>query len=180
MRKLVAGFASSVDDYIEGPNREYDWILIDKEIDFNEQAKRFDTYFMGRLSYEAIKSMGGTGTKNTKHYVFSNTLSSVDKNYILINRNVKEEVIRIKEQEGKDIALWGGASLLASLLDLKLVNEIEIAFIPVLLGKGKPMVDVLKDKVWLTFLKSKAYSNGTLSVSYAVEYKSPKKKKSKS
>lgn len=46
MRKIVAGFASSVDGYIEGSNGEYDWILIDKEIDFAEEAKRFDTYFL--------------------------------------------------------------------------------------------------------------------------------------
>ena len=44
MRKIIAGFASSVDGYIEGPNKEYDWILIDKELNIGEQMKRFDTF----------------------------------------------------------------------------------------------------------------------------------------
>jgi dihydrofolate reductase len=61
--------------------------------------------------------------------------------------------------------------LLASLLNLQVVDEISISFIPVLLGKGKPMVDVLQEKVWLEFISSRRYGNGTLSVKYAVRYK---------
>jgi len=171
MRKLIAGFASSVDGYIEGPYGEYDWILIDKEIDFAEQAKQFDTYFFGRKSYEAAIAMGSSPAKKIKNYVFSTTLTSVDKNFTLINGNIQEQIVAMKQQKGKDIALFGGASLLASLLNLQLVDEMVIAFIPVLLGKGKPMVDVLTEKVWLTFLHSRTYSNGTLQVSYAISYK---------
>ncbi len=168
MRKLVAGFAASVDGYIEGPHKEYDWILIDKEIDFAEQAKRFDAYFFGRKTYEMALPMGGKPTPGIKNYVFSNTLTTVDKNYELVKGELKEEVIKIKQQEGKDIAVFGGASLLASLLDLELVDEISISFIPVMLGQGKPMVDVLTQKVWLKYVRSKSYSNGTLIVTYEV------------
>ena len=155
MRKLVAGFAASVDGYIEGPNKEYDWILIDKEIDFAEQAKRFDAYFFGRKTYEMALPMGGKPTPGIK-------------NYELVKGELKEQVVTIKQQDGKDIAVFGGASLLASLLDLELVDEINISFIPVLLGRGKPMVDVLTQKVWLKYLLSKSYSNGTLMVTYEV------------
>jgi riboflavin biosynthesis pyrimidine reductase len=68
------------------------------------------------------------------------------------------------------MAVFGGANLLASLLNLQLVDEISVSFIPVLLGSGKPMVDFLTKKVWLEFISSKRYGNGTLVVKYAVNY----------
>ena len=170
MRKIVAGFAASVDGYIEGPQGEYDWILIDEKIDFAEQMKRFDAFFFGRRSYEAALKMNSKPAKGVTNYVFSRTLETVDKNFVLVRGDTREEVEALRRQKGKDIAVFGGASLLASLLDLRLVDEMTVSFIPVLLGKGKPMVEVLKEKVWLSFLSSKRYGNGTLSVTYAVRY----------
>lgn len=170
MRKIVAGFASSVDGYIEGPNGEYDWILVDKEMDFAEQAKRFDTYLFGRKSYEAVVAMGSRPTPGVTNFVFSNTLQFVNEHYTLIRGDIKEQVVKIKQREGKDIALYGGASLLASLFDLQLVDEFIVTTIPVLLGKGKPMVGVLAEKVGLQLLHHRSYSNGTLQVSYTVRY----------
>ena len=134
MRKLVAGFAASVDGYIEGPNGEFDWIIIDEKIDFAEYFKRFDAFFFGRKTYEAALAMFSKPTKGVANYVFSNTLKEAHPNFLLLNGDIKETVKSLKQQEGKDIALYGGASLLASLLDLGLVDEISISFIPVLLG----------------------------------------------
>jgi dihydrofolate reductase len=169
MRKLVAGFAASLDGYIEGPNKEYDWILIDKEIDFAEISKRFDTYLFGRSTYEMVSPMGGKPNPGIKNYVYSKTLTTVTKNYELITSDLKQHVQQLKQQDGKDIAIFGGASLLSSLLDLRLVDEISISYIPVLLGQGKPMVDVLNKKVWLKYKSSKNYSNGTLLATYEVK-----------
>lgn len=170
MRKLVAGFAASIDGYIEGPNGEYDWIIIDDKIDFAAGMKRFDTFFFGRRSYEAAKAMFEKASPGIRNYVFSNTLKTVDENFILLGGEVESVVQSLKQQPGKDIALYGGANLLASLLNYKLVDELSISYIPVLLGKGKPMVDVLTAKVWLRFNNSRRYQNGTLIVNYAVCY----------
>ena len=170
MRKLIAGFAASLDGYITGPRGEYDWILVNEEIDFAEMAKRYDTYFYGKKTYEDMLKMGSSAFPSThKHYVFSTTLSGIQFNCILVNNNIKKTVISIKEQEGKDISLFGGASLLASMLDMKLVDEIEISIIPVLLGQGKPMVDVLSAKVWLDLVSYKRYENGTVSLKYLIK-----------
>ena len=168
MRKIVAGFAVSLDGYIEGPNGEYDWILIDKEVDFAELNKRYDTYLYGRRTYEAARAMGQPPSKKDTHYVFSTTLAEVDKGFTLVRGNVKEEVLSIKAQPGKDIALFGGAGLLATLLNLGLVDEISISIIPVLLGRGKPMVEQLDQKGWLTLVGTKTYSNGTVQLTYTV------------
>ena len=177
MRKIISGFACSLDGYITGPNGEYDWILINDEMDFAEQMKRYDTFLIGRKTYDTMRGMSGPPTPDIKNYVFSKTLTSVDKNFILVKGDIETEVKKIKEQPGKEIAVFGGASLLASLLDLKLVDQIEIAIIPVLLGAGKPMVDVLKQKVWLTFISSRNYSNGTVQICYAVNYNNQKSKR---
>jgi dihydrofolate reductase len=171
MRKIVAGFAASVDGYIEGPHGEYDWILIDEKIDFAEEMRRFDAFFFGRKSYEAALKMGSSPQKESTNYVFSNTLKKAVQNFVLINGNIEDKVNAIKRQEGKDIAVFGGASLLASLLNLKLVDEISISFIPVLLGRGKPMVEVLQEKIWLRFISSKRYGNGTVVIKYGISYK---------
>ncbi len=162
MRKVVAGFAASADGYIAGLHDEYDWILIDQEIDFAEQAKRFGAYLYGRRSYEMVKGMGSGPNGGMQHYVFSTTLTDVAAGYTLVNEDLKSKVLHLKEQPGKDIAVFGGASLLASLLDVQLVDEISISVIPVLLGSGKPMVAALGRKVWLAHKTSKTYKNGTV------------------
>jgi dihydrofolate reductase len=173
MRKIVSGFAASLDGYIEGPKGEIDWILIDKEIDFAEQMKRFDTYLFGRKTYETmLPSMATNPAPGALNYVFSKTLQSVQGNFILCKEDIGKKVAELKNAKGKDIAVFGGAVLLASLLDLKLVDEISICYIPVLLGKGKPMVDVLSDKVWLSLTKTKTYQNGSVQVYYDVRYSS--------
>lgn len=170
MRKIVAGFAASLDGLIEGPKGEYDWILIDPAIDFAAQQQRFDTYFYGRKTYEMVKGSGNAAGRGLAHYVFSNTLAQTAGSFQLVKGDLKSAVDRIREQPGKDIAVFGGASLLASLLDLQLVDEVSVAVIPVLLGAGKPMVAALKEKVWLTLLDTKSYGNGTVQVTYAVHY----------
>ncbi len=170
MRKIISGFAASLDGYINGPNGEIDWILIDKEIDFAEEMKRFDTFLYGRISYEEVLKFGIQEMPGTKNYVFSTTLEEADKNFILVKENVEQVVKELKEQDGKDISLFGGAKLLAALINMKLVDEISVAVIPVLLGLGKPMVDVLKNNISLELLNTKTYSNGTVRLTYNVRY----------
>jgi dihydrofolate reductase len=171
MRKIISGFAASLDGYIEGPHGEFDWIRIDPEVDFAEQMKRFDAYLYGRNTYEMVNGSRIKPASNAKHYVVSNTLTAVAKGYTLINGDVKSQLTALKQHDGKDIAVFGGAMLLASLLDLQLVDEISISVIPVLLGNGKPMVAVLKEKVWLDYEASKTYGNGTVQLTYKVRYK---------
>jgi dihydrofolate reductase len=100
----------------------------------------------------------------------SNTLPKAEKGFVLMSGDIGTQINSLKQQQGKDMAVFGGAGLLTSLLNLKLVDELSISFIPVLLGSGKPMVSVLDEKVWLSFINSKRYGNGTLSVTYAVNY----------
>ena len=168
MRKIVAGFAISLDGYIEGPNGEYDWIVVDRDFDFAGHMKRFDTFFFGRNSYDKLLQSNSVSFPGIKNYVFSNLLDSVDKNFTLLKGDINKLVIEIKKKDGKDIAVYGGANLLSSLLDLNLVDELIMSIIPVILGQGKPMVDILKQRVFLTLIETKKFSSGTVQLRYQV------------
>lgn len=171
MRKIVAGFAMSLDAFIEGPNGEYDWIVMDKDFDFAGHMKRFDTFLFGRKSYEKLKQAGNLSFPGIKNYVFSNSLTKADKDFTLLKGDIHKSVMEIKEQNGKDIAVYGGANLLSSLLDLNLVDELNMSVIPVILGQGKPMTDILEQRVYLKLLETKKFSSGTVQLIYQVQQK---------
>jgi dihydrofolate reductase len=171
MRKIVAGFAISLDGYIEGPNGEYDWIMMDNDFDFAGHMKRFDSFFFGRNSYEKLLQQGNISFPGIKNYVFSNSLKTVDKNFTLLKGDINKLVADIKKQDGKDIAVYGGANLLSSLLDLNLVDELTMSVIPVVLGQGKPMTGILKQRVYLTLIEIKKFSSGTVQLIYQVREK---------
>jgi len=170
MRKVIAGFAVSLDGYMEGPNGEYDWMLEKPapEFDFVTSAQNFDTFLIGRKTYEKLISFGEPPFKGYKNYVFSRTLQSTAPGYALISENVEEMIKTLKIQSGKDIAIYGGADLLASLLNLKVVDEISMTLVPILLGAGKPLVGMLNDREWLDLKDVKTYSNGNIQLTYNV------------
>jgi dihydrofolate reductase len=168
MRKIIAGFAMSLDGFIDGPGRENGWIVMDKGFDFAAYMKRFDAFFFGRKSWEKLSQQGYATFPGIKSYVFSNTLAP-DPKFTLVKGDIKKHVLGIKEEKGKDIAVYGGANLLSGLLDLKLVDELLMSVIPVVIGQGKPMVDVLKDRVYLTLVETKQLASGTVQLRYHVK-----------
>jgi len=175
MRKIVAGFATSIDGFIEGPKGEIDWIIYDKE-QFKELAqhwKRMDAMFYGRKTYEAALKMskGAKGKQSNpfahmKHYVFSNTLKKVEQGYILVSGDTKAEVEKIRNQPGKEIAVFGGAELLSSLLNMDLVDELSLAICPVLLGKGKSFFPFIEKRIEWEVKEVKTYKSGLISITY--------------
>lgn len=177
MRKLIAGFATSIDGYIEGPNGEIDWIIYDKD-HFKELAgswKKIDAMFHGRKTYEASLVMQKGSKKqsnpfaNMKHYVFSNTLKKVEPGYILVSGDLKKEVTKIKSEPGKEIAVFGGSLLVSSLLNLGLVDELSLAICPALLGNGKPFFPDIKKRIDFTLKKAKSYPSGLVYLTYVLK-----------
>src|SRR5215472_15250339 len=98
MRLVRYGGAMSLDAYIAGPNGEYDWIIMDPEIDFREIYSRFDTLLMGRRTFELTMSQGGTGlTPGMETVVVSRTLRPQDYPGItVVADNVEEAVNRLR------------------------------------------------------------------------------------
>jgi dihydrofolate reductase len=163
----------SLDGYIAGLNGEHDWIVMDPDIDFQAMSDRFDTYLMGRRTYEVSRGMGGGGsTAGTKVFVFSRTLRQADHPRVTIVSDDTAKVLdRLREQPGKDIWLFGGGVLFQSLLDLRQVDAVEVGVIPVLLGGGIPLLRPPAKQAKLKLEKSRVYSkSGTVGLEYSVDY----------
>jgi dihydrofolate reductase len=169
MRKVILPLAVSLDGYIEGPNGEYDWCFTDQDYGMSEFFKRVDSVFMGRKSYELALSLGDMELPHPKltEYVFSTTLNSVRPGSILIKENIEAEVRRIKKEPGRDIWLFGGASLTSSLLNLGLVDEMSLAVHPIILGAGKPLFSNIDNRITLNLVDSKTYSSSLVFLTYA-------------
>jgi dihydrofolate reductase len=170
MRKLILSVAVSLDGFIEGPNGEYDWCVIDKDYKLTDFFKRIDTVFIGRNTYEMSLKMGGSppGFPKFKEYVFSTTLDKVEGGAILISGDINKKVEEIKNAKGKDIWLFGGASLTTSLMNLGLVDELSLAVYPVLLASGKQLFNNIRDRHNLKLLSSKKYSTGMVLLTYSL------------
>jgi dihydrofolate reductase len=168
MRKVILGVAVSLDGFIEGPNGEYDWCFTDPDYSLKNFFNRIDTIFVGRKTYEMSSEMegGGAGFPKFKEYVFSTTLDKVKQGATLIKSNIKTEVEKIKNEKGKDIWLFGGASLTTSLMNLELVDELSLAVYPVILGSGKSLFNNIKDRTNLILVDTKTYSTGLISLTY--------------
>ena len=160
----------SLDGFIEGPNGEYDWCFTDQDYGLADFYKRVDAVFMGRKSYELMLSTEGVpGMPRMKEYVFSNTLNQVPEGTQLLKGDIKEQVLKIKQEEGKDIWLFGGASLTTSLMKEKLVDEVWLSVHPILLGAGKPMFQDIAGRTILELLESKTYDTGLVSLKYRLK-----------
>jgi dihydrofolate reductase len=168
MRQVVYSVAASLDGYISGPNGESDWIVMDPEIDFSALFARFDTFLLGRKTYQASGG-GGGGMPGTKSYVFSSTLKQEDCPGATVSNDPAATVSALKQQSGKDIWLFGGGHLFGSLLGLGLVDKVEVAIIPVILGAGVSLSHDPRSRAELHLIEHRVYpTTGTVSLSYTV------------
>lgn len=162
LRRLRYGVAVSLDGFIAGPNGEYDWIVNDPSIGFEAMFAQYDTLLMGRGTYEVARvrreSLSGLGQR---WIVVSTTLAPEE------NPGVEEAVAALKAQPGKDIWLFGGGVLFRSLLDAGLVDTVEVALMPVMIGSGVPLLPEGRRRS-LRLTESKALASGIVMLKYSV------------
>ena len=143
-RRLRYGVAVSLDGFIAGLKGEYDWIVMDPAIDFAAMYRDYDTAVMGRKTYEVMAAMGGEqagSMPGIEVVVFSKSLEPVKRPAFRIVPDDPVKVVKaLKKKPGKDIWLFGGGALFRTLLDAGLVDTVEIAVNPVLLGEGIPLL----------------------------------------
>jgi dihydrofolate reductase len=171
IRRVRYAVAMSLDGFIAGPNGEADWIIMDPEIDFNAIYSQFDTMLLGRRTFEVVKGAGGGGsTPGMQVFVFSRTLRQEDHPGVTIVDNPEGLMAELRSKPGKDVWLFGGGSLFRSLAELGLVDIVEVAVIPVLLGEGVPLLPAPAKRVMLELTGHKLYAKtGIMSLEYAVQ-----------
>jgi dihydrofolate reductase len=165
------GGAMSLDGYIAGPAGEYDWIVMDPDIDFSALWKQFDTFLIGRKTFEVMLRMGN-GAKampGIQNIVFSRTLRHEDYPGITIHDDAVRLVTELRTKPGKDIALFGGGELFRSLLEVGLVDRVEFGVIPVLLGGGIPLLPPPAARAKLKLRNQRLYEKtGTVLLEYDI------------
>ena len=182
MRKLIYFTMASLDGFMDKPDHNLDWVIVDEEEHsyVNNLERELGGYLYGRRMYEIMNAYWPTADtesdlafeaefshiwKQIPKTVFSSTLERVEGNARLFRGDVIEEVVRLKEQPGKDLEV-GGSQLAASLMQAGLVDEYRIFVHPVLLGNGTRMVPSLDEPVQLRLVESHTFKSGVVFLRY--------------
>ena len=186
MRKLFSFNMVTLDGLIAGPGGDISWHNVDEEFGkfANEQTGTADLLLFGRVTYqmmasywpteEAIKNdpiVAGQMNRSPK-IVFSRTLGKAEwNNTRVIKDHIAEEITKLKQQPGKDMALFGSANLMATLMQLDLIDEHRIMLNPVVLGKGTPLFQGRKDPLKFKLVNTRTFRSGNILLYYQPERK---------
>jgi dihydrofolate reductase len=182
MRKVIYSMSVSLDGYITGPHGEFDWTAPDEELHrfHNQRVRELGAHFLGRRLYEEMvywetadqdPSAGEVELefagiwKELPKVVFSRTLDRVEGNTRLATEGVADEVAKLKEQPGKDLAV-GGAGLAAAFIELDLVDEFEPFVYPVVVGGGTPFLPALEKRIGLELLETRTFASRVVHLRY--------------
>jgi dihydrofolate reductase len=168
MRRVRYQVACSLDGFIAAPDDEFDWIPPEPAFDFDALHAQFDTLLMGRRTYDVVRRMGEAF--HGKHLVVaSRTLRPDDHPDIeVVSEGLESRVRQLRSEPGRDIWLYGGGELFSKLLAWDLVDTVEPAFIPILLGGGVPLLPAPAVRRRLTLVAHRAYPTGMILLEYAV------------
>ena len=183
MRKIVLSMSVSIDGYMEGPNREIDWHLVDDELHehFNTELREMGAFLSGRVTHQLMAEFWPTadedpaGSAPVKEFaaiwrgmpkiVFSRALERAEWNTTIMRDVVVEEIEALKAQPGGDLAL-GGANLAASFRRHDLIDEYRLYVHPVILGQGRPMFGVSDVRTDLRLTQTRSFSSGVALLRY--------------
>jgi dihydrofolate reductase len=180
MRNLFVFNLITLDGFFAGTKGEIDWHNVDEEFnDFSiEQLSQIGTLLFGRVTYDLMYSYWPTpqalnddptvakAMNRIPKVVFSKKLEKVEwENTTLIKENIVEEVKKLKQKPGKDIAIFGSGTIVQLLTDAGLIDEYRLIVNPVILGKGKLLFKDVK-KLRLKLLETKIFKSGNVLLCY--------------
>jgi dihydrofolate reductase len=173
----------SLDGFIEGPDRELDWHMVDDELHrhFNKQLSSMGAFLDGRVTYQLMAGFWPTADadpassapvvefariwRDMPKIVFSTTLERVDWN-TTVRRDVSaEEILELKGQPGGDMML-GGADLAAAFMRLDLIDEYRLYVHPIVIGQGKRMFQPAAARTKLRLAETRTFGNGVVLLRY--------------
>jgi dihydrofolate reductase len=182
MRKVIYSMGVSLDGFIAGPDGDFDWAAPDEELHrfHNEQTRELGALFCGRRLYETMvywetadqdPSISDYALEFARIWqslpkiVFSTTLDEVEGNARLATEGIAEEVARLREQEGKDLAV-GGAGLGRAFTKLGLVDEYRLFVSPAIVGGGTPFFGALDDRIDLDLVETRTFGSRVVYLRY--------------
>jgi dihydrofolate reductase len=190
MRKVLLQMQISLDGFVAGPTGEQYWMVWNWD-DILKQyvsdiADSVDTMLIGRVTYEGMANYWPSAATNPEamadeiafankmnelnKVVFSSTLSSVEwSNSRLATENVETEIAKLKQQPGKDIIIYGGATIVSSLIKCGIIDEYHLFVNPVVLGNGMPIWNSVTDRMNLKLIKTTTSSIGIIILCYQPE-----------
>jgi dihydrofolate reductase len=172
----------SLDGFIAGPGGEIDWSAPDEELHrfHNQQTREIGAHLLGRRLYEEMVYWETAEEnpaaadyelefariwKDTPKIVFSKTLEKVEGNARLVRDGAAEEVARLKEQPGKDLAV-GGAGLASTFSKLGFIDEYRLFVSPVVLGGGTPYFPAVDERINLELVETQTFGSRVVYVRY--------------
>jgi dihydrofolate reductase len=183
VRKIVVSMSISLDGYVEGPNREIDWHLVDDELHehFNEQLAAMGAFLNGRVTHELMAQFWPTADadpastrpmvefariwRDMPKIVYSRTLEGAGWNTTVVRDVVVDEVLALKAEPGGDLAL-GGADLVATFRRYDLIDEYRLYVHPVLICAGKPLFSPSDVRTDLRLVGTREFGNGVVLLRY--------------
>jgi len=178
MRKVTAGLFVSLDGVVESPEKWHFPYFNDEMGGAVEAAiAASDAMLLGRVTYQEFAAYWpgvssedepfATHMNNTPKYVVSKTLDKAEwNNSTLISGNVAEEITKLKQQPGKNIGITGSATLVQSLLQDDLLDELGLMIHPVVVGSGKRLFQEGGGPKGLKLVDSMTFSTGVVSLTY--------------
>lgn len=185
MRKLIFFMHTSLDGFVAGPNGEMNWIKFDEELfDFvGTMTEQADAALYGRVTYEMMQGYwpnAGEKPNATKHekehsawynrvdkVVLSTTMTETGlQNTKIIAGQLTENITKVKQQEGKDILIFGSPRASQSLLNEGLIDEFWLFVNPIILGKGMPLFKDVTGTTKLKLAASKTFGCGVIALHY--------------
>jgi dihydrofolate reductase len=182
MRKLIYSMGVSLDGFIAGPEGDIDWSAPDEQLHrfHNEQVREIGAHLLGRRLYETMVYWETAEEnpsasdyelefariwKGLPKIVFSKTLQKVEGDARLVRHRLAEEVAKLKEQPGKDLAV-GGPGLASSCIELGLIDEYRLFVSPVVLGGGTPYFPALEERIDLKLVETRTFGSRVVYVRY--------------
>ena len=174
MRNIIVTEFLSLDGVMENPAWTFPYWNDEIAAFKGEETDASDALLLGRVTYEGFAAVwpssddeGAAYFNGVRKYVVSTTLGSADwNNSVLIKDNVMDEISKLKQGDGKDIAVHGSATLAQSLIQHNLVDRIRLLVYPVVLGEGKRLFNE-QSAATFELVESQTFSGGVLALEYA-------------
>ena len=187
MRNIITTTWVTLDGYIAGPNGEMDWVAENYDEAMatyeNEIVSQADTLLLGRVTYQSFAGSwphvpdNPNASEGEKAYaralnamrkiVFSRTLESVEWNNSTLRKEVvPEEIEQLKQEPGRDMLIYGSASIIQTLTNHGLIDEYQVLVHPLIVGGGKPLFQNIRHQVKLKLVNTKTHPSGVVVLSY--------------